>query len=425
MGSWKKAAALLLALSMCAITGLSLYAGALTEAEGEKQKLEEQLEETKDAIESLREETGSLEDAITQLDGRITEVADRMAQLGGEIAATEEEIAAREAQLEQAARDEEDQFVAMKKRIKFMYERGNQSYLDLLCSAESISDMLNKADFVYKLTLYDREMLEKYRETKQYIARAKAELEERRAALEAMKGEALAEEEGMKMLMAAKEEELATSSGALTEQEKLAQIYEGEIQAQNEIIAQIREAERLQEQQRQEEARRAAQAQQSQQESGGDSAGDTGGGSSQEGSGGGAGQDDSYSGGMFAWPCPASRALSGDYGLRDIPIEGASANHNGIDIPAPYGSAIIAAESGKVLIAGYSSTAGNWVVISHGGGVNSVYMHASALLVSQGQTVSRGETIAQVGSTGLSTGNHLHFGVSLNGSYVNPWNYLQ
>lgn len=95
-----------------------------------------------------------------------------------------------------------------------------------------------------------------------------------------------------------------------------------------------------------------------------------------------------------------------------------SSNHKGIDIGASAGADIIAAADGTVTAASYSSAAGNYVMIDHGGGLYTVYMHASSLLVSPGQTVSAGDVIAKVGSTGISTGSHLHFGVSLNGSYV-------
>ena len=127
---------------------------------------------------------------------------------------------------------------------------------------------------------------------------------------------------------------------------------------------------------------------------------------------------------MFTWPCPSSTRVTSDYGTRVSPMGGASSNHKGIDIGASGGAAIVAAADGTVTTAAYSSAAGNYVMIDHGGGLYTVYMHASALLVSPGQTVSAGQTIAQVGSTGISTGNHLHFGVSLNGSYVSPWSYL-
>ena len=126
----------------------------------------------------------------------------------------------------------------------------------------------------------------------------------------------------------------------------------------------------------------------------------------------------------FTWPCPASGRITSGFGGRKSPTKGASSNHQGIDISAPTGTSIVAAAAGEVVIATYSSSAGNYVMISHGGGVYTVYMHASSLLVSQGQSVKKGQTIAKVGSTGYSTGSHLHFGVRVNGSYVNPTKYV-
>lgn len=126
----------------------------------------------------------------------------------------------------------------------------------------------------------------------------------------------------------------------------------------------------------------------------------------------------------FVWPCPSSRRITSGFGNREAPVPGASTCHRGIDVGASSGSAIVAAASGRVTTSAYSSSAGNYVVISHGGGVCTVYMHASALYVSEGEKVSQGQKIAAVGSTGFSTGPHLHFGVIVNGSYVNPLNYV-
>ena len=99
--------------------------------------------------------------------------------------------------------------------------------------------------------------------------------------------------------------------------------------------------------------------------------------------------------------------------------------HNGVDFAAPAGSAILAAYNGTVVAADYNGTMGNYVMINHGAGLYTIYMHCSALYVSKGQDVTAGTKIAAVGSTGRSTGNHLHFGVRLNGAYVSPWNYLK
>ena len=99
--------------------------------------------------------------------------------------------------------------------------------------------------------------------------------------------------------------------------------------------------------------------------------------------------------------------------------------HNGVDFAASTGTPILAAYDGKVVGASYNSSMGNYVMIDHGDGLYTIYMHASKLYVSSGQMVSKGEKIAAVGSTGRSTGPHLHFGVRLNGAYVSPWNYLK
>ena len=126
----------------------------------------------------------------------------------------------------------------------------------------------------------------------------------------------------------------------------------------------------------------------------------------------------------FIWPCPSSSRITSSFGDRESPTEGASSSHQGVDIGASTGSSILAAASGTVTISTYSYSAGNYIMINHGGGVSTVYMHCSELLVSAGQEVTQGQVIAKVGSTGYSTGPHLHFGIRVNGSYVNPINYV-
>ena len=126
----------------------------------------------------------------------------------------------------------------------------------------------------------------------------------------------------------------------------------------------------------------------------------------------------------FIWPCPAYTRISSYFGPRPQPVPGASTNHKGVDLAAPYGANILASAAGVVTTAKYSSSAGNYVVIAHGNGISTVYMHASSLLVSVGDVVEQGQVIAKVGSTGYSSGNHLHFGVIKNGTYVDPLGYI-
>ena len=131
-----------------------------------------------------------------------------------------------------------------------------------------------------------------------------------------------------------------------------------------------------------------------------------------------------YLGGEMAWPAPQYTRISSYFAGRIDPITGKKSNHGGLDLAAPGGSPILAANSGTVIIAGYHYSYGNYVVIDHGGGVSTLYGHSSKLLVSRGQKVSRGQQIAKVGTTGRSTGNHLHFEVRINGQRVDPLPYI-
>ena len=135
-------------------------------------------------------------------------------------------------------------------------------------------------------------------------------------------------------------------------------------------------------------------------------------------------QGKKYDGGKFCNPCPSVRRISSEYGTRTHPILGTQQFHNGIDMAAPAGSPILAAYDGTVSAAGSSSTMGNYAMINHGDGIYTIYMHATEMFVHQGQEVSRGQQIGTVGSTGRSTGPHLHFSVRVNGNYTSPWNYL-
>jgi len=132
-----------------------------------------------------------------------------------------------------------------------------------------------------------------------------------------------------------------------------------------------------------------------------------------------------YDGSRFVWPAPSYTRISSDYGWRTHPTLGYKLFHYGVDMAAPSGTSILAAYSGVVAAAGYSSSMGNYIMIDHGSGVMTIYMHASKLYVAENDLVMGGEKIALVGTTGRSTGPHLHFGVRKDGVYQSPWDYLQ
>jgi len=359
---------------------------SLQEAQDEKAQLEKALKEAQSTIEDLRDSKGDIESKVTELNQQLIDISARITDLENQLTAKSEDIQETKDELAGAKEREAQQYADMKVRIQFMYENGQTSYLEALLSSRNISEFLNSADYIAQIQSYDRQKLTEYQDTVESIVNLEAQLEQEYTDLEALKSTVESNKATVAAMMRQKESELADISGDIEDAQSDADYYAAEIQAQEELIAAIKRAE----------AEKAA-----------------------------AGvEEHPYTGGAFRWPCPSSTRVTSDYGTRVSPMSGASSNHKGIDIGASAGAGIIAAADGAVTAASYSSAAGNYVMIDHGGGLYTVYMHASSLLVSPGQTVSAGDVIAKVGSTGISTGSHLHFGVSLNGSYVSPWSYL-
>ncbi len=356
---------------------------SLQEAQDEKAQLEKALKEAQGTIEDSK---GDIESKVTELNQQLIDISARITDLENQLTAKSEDIQETKDELAGAKEREAQQYADMKVRIQFMYENGQTSYLEALLSSRNISEFLNSADYIAQIQSYDRQKLTEYQDTVESIVNLEAQLEQEYTDLEALKSTVESNKATVAAMMRQKESELADISGDIEDAQSDADYYAAEIQAQEELIAAIKRAE----------AEKAA-----------------------------AGvEEHPYTGGAFRWPCPSSTRVTSDYGTRVSPMSGASSNHKGIDIGASAGADIIAAADGTVTAASYSSAAGNYVMIDHGGGLYTVYMHASSLLVSPGQTVSAGDVIAKVGSTGISTGSHLHFGVSLNGSYVSPWSYL-
>lgn len=359
---------------------------SLQEAQDEKAQLEKALKEAQGTIEDLRDSKGDIESKVTELNQQLMDISARITDLENQLTAKSEDIQETKDELAGAKEREAQQYADMKVRIQFMYENGQTSYLEALLSSRNISEFLNSADYIAQIQSYDRQKLTEYQDTVESIVNLEAQLEQEYTDLEALKSTVESNKATVAAMMRQKESELADISGDIEDAQSDADYYAAEIQAQEELIAAIKRAE----------AEKAA-----------------------------AGvEEHPYTGGAFRWPCPSSTRVTSNYGTRVSPMSGASSNHKGIDIGASAGADIIAAADGTVTAASYSSAAGNYVMIDHGGGLYTVYMHASSLLVSPGQTVSAGDVIAKVGSTGISTGSHLHFGVSLNGSYVSPWSYL-
>ena len=359
---------------------------SLKEAQDVKDALEDELKRAQQAIKDLKTSQGNIKEKVTRLNRQLVSISSRITELENQLTAKNVDITATHALLERAKEQEAQQYADMKVRIQFMYENGMTSYVEALFSSRSISEFLNAAEYISKIEKYDRDKLVEYQEIVVAVGDLEARFKQEYEELQNLKETVENEKASVAALMRQKETELAGISKDISDAQDEAEYYEAEIAAQEELIAAIRRAE----------AEKLA-----------------------------AGKGNTtYGGGPFTWPCPSSNRITSDYGPRKSPTAGASTDHKGIDIGAAYGADIVAAAGGKVITATYSSSAGNYVMIDHGGGLYTVYMHASSLHVSAGDEVKAGQMIAKVGSTGISSGNHLHFGVSLNGSYVSPWGYL-
>lgn len=327
-------------------------------------------------VENQKEEVTN---ELTEVTKKVEEAQAEVEELQADIEVKEAEIAIAAGEIEDLKMDMSAREEGLNDRLRAMYKNGSVGYLDVLLGSNSISEFLNNVEMIQRIFRNDQDTL-KFLEEQHDI------LEEKQHVLENEK----AELDKQKAKQAEKQEALETSKGELQAQldaiNAEADRISAEIKARQEALAQ-------------------QQAQQQQQEQGNE------------------GTEGGYSGGALQWPCN-STIITSEFGYRIHPLTGIWTGHTGIDIGCNMYEPIYAAESGTVTLAEWYGGYGNAVVIDHGNGLTTLYGHNEELYVSVGQKVSRGETIAGAGSTGWSTGPHLHFEVRVNGDYVDPMGYL-
>lgn len=362
----------------------------IKQAEQEKEALQSGLTNLQAVKKELETQKANLKEYVAQLDNSLLEMEQNIIQLNQQISAKEEEIRQNEIELEAALEREESQKESMITRIRFVYETGTPQIAELLLGAANFGDFLNKADYVQKVVAYDQRMLQDYMNIREYVELCREELELEKQILDQAKFNVELEQQSLEELIDQKSRDIISYETDISNKENAIKEYEAEIAAQNAEIAALEAA--VAEEKKKIIAN--------------------------------SGTVLTYDGGVFKFPLATYTRISDDYGMRIHPTLGVEQFHNGVDFASPKGTAIYAAYDGVVAAAAYSGTMGNYVMIDHGDGLYTIYMHASALYVEKGDIVARGETIAAVGSTGRSTGNHLHFSVRLNGAYTSPWNYL-
>ena len=377
--------------------------GAKTELNGVQNEKSEKMKE----VESLTEQIDSYQSQIDELD---TKIAELNTQIGES-----------ENKLKEAENKYTEQEDLLNKRLVATYMAGETSYLDFLLSSSNIVDLISNYYLVSEIADADTQLLKQ-------IDEQKKEIEETKKTLEANKQEVATTKASKQsvatQLQSAKNEKNAQVANLSSEEKELQNKIDEYQEEMNKIEAEMKRIAA--------EAAARAQAQAQAQAAQNNSSNKSGGTSN----------NTTTHNGAMKWPCPNYSYISSYFGGRSSPGGGVgSRNHKGVDLAAPHGSSILAAGSGTVITVSntcrhdYPKTVatkcscgggfGNYVMISHGNGLVTVYAHCSSINVSNGQSVSAGQQIATVGTTGYSTGYHLHFGALLNGSYVNPLPYIQ
>ena len=361
-------------------------ASAVTQAEidamrDEADDLRAQQEEIQEQLDALAEDQASAMERKTLLEQQINATQAEIDNISAQISQYDTLIAQKQEELAQAEAEEQAQYELFCQRVRYMEEQGEVSYWSILFSSADFSDLLDNAMMVEEIMDYDNAIMDQLIAMREQIEADKAELETARQEQQAAKEE----QEAAQANLEAQEAEVDALISQLADQEEDLEAERARFEAAaNAADAEIAAAER----------ELASQINNVVSESG------------------------------FLWPLPGYYNLSSLFAGRIHPITGQPQHHTGIDIPAPAWTDILAAKSGVVTTSTYNSSYGNYVVVSHSDGTSTLYAHMVQRGVSKGEVVSQGQTIGYVGTTGSSTGNHLHLEVRVNGTRVDPTQYF-
>lgn len=380
MQSKKIIISLLTAFIMIFSSFSALAAKSVNELKNEMKERDAQIKQKEKEINAKKSEKNAELEKRNSLDLQINALLDDIEAAQEVIDAKEVEIQAKNAEIEKISAEIDENDRRLKDRLVVMYEYGTTSYVELLLESNGLADLITRISVIRSVYDYDKGVINKFVESKKLVEDAKQLIVNEQNEQKEAKGILDSKKSNLDSLRKEKDKIISELNSDIKALEKEEARMEADYQAiQNELSQSLSSSD----------APRT-----------------------------------SYSGGKFCWPSAVSQRITSSYGYRTHPISGKKKLHRGIDIGAAMGSNVLAAEAGKVTTAGWNNSYGYYITINHGNGYITLYAHNSKLLVSKGDNVKRGQVIAKCGSTGNSTGPHIHFEVSLNGKLQNPMNFF-
>lgn len=364
-----------LLLSTFQVYGYGVNPDDLNKLQKDKDEINKKIELTKSQKTQKEREKKTLSNQIQELEKKLCASEKELEAVEELLSDIEGKVAVTQREYDRAVTDAEKQRELLNKRVRVMYQNGTMGYLSVLLNSKSFGNFISRMDLLRKIINYDVNVLKERKTYRDLIDEKKMQLEIEQQETERLKTVLCEKKNEVEATQETKKETLKKVFKDLVELEKLEdKLLEESAELTKKILA-------LQ-------------------------------------------SNDKYVGGDMAWPAPGYTAISSYFGYRLHPILNKNKLHTGIDIKVPLGKNVVAANDGKVIFSGTYGGYGKAVIIDHGGKTSTLYAHNSKLLVKEGDVVVRGQTVSLCGSTGLSTGPHVHFEVRINGSPVDPLPYV-